>query len=93
VDNEDVALCGPDGKFLPGWPMRLYPDLVRGQFAVDLNQDGYDEVAFIAAPSKVTGKPGGVYVVDRLGKPLPGWPVLTQITTMDAHYMTLAVGI
>jgi len=76
-----VHAVNMDGSYVSGYPVNLgtYPQIQSTPIVGDVNNDGYDEIVFRLAWSevddggeiKVCGK---VYVLDRDGNTLPGWP-------------------
>jgi len=65
-----------NGTVLPGWPVALPGMAMSSPVIGDLNHDGKQEV-LIGLESWSDPNSGGLYALDRNGRVLPGWPVLT----------------
>jgi len=66
VAGSQLTVLNASGNPLSGWP--AYSTELQAFVATgDLNQDGFEELAFTAGHQ--------MYVVDRFGSLLPGWPV------------------
>lgn len=63
-----------DGSEIEGFPRSLYNGpgfVISSPVTADFNGDGYDEVLFGVS---VTLENAGLYIVDRFGNNIPGWP-------------------
>ncbi|MGD0537187.1 MAG: Ig-like domain-containing protein [Verrucomicrobiota bacterium] len=70
------SLDQPDGSI---WTATVPGNLFGSPVIGDVNGDGQNEVVIGSSdpgPASNSGIQGGVYVFDRTGVPLPGWPVL-----------------
>ena len=79
-DAGKVAILNMDGTMLPGWPVEigtahLYYNLKGMMVTGDVDNDGYDDLVVTTVdlyqPENV-----GVYVYNKNGELLPGWPIL-----------------
>jgi hypothetical protein len=79
-----VTVFNLDGTVLPGFPVIIDGCPVSSPAAGDLNNDGYDEI--ILATTRFANPHSGLYVLDRLGKNVTGFPQLLgqSITTSPA---------
>jgi len=64
-----------DGSNVPGFPVKIGGKIFSSPAVVDINNDGYDEIIVGTYPSLVNNS--GLYVIDRHGRIIPGWPQLT----------------
>jgi len=79
-DNTGIIyVYNMDGSVLEGWPKYTNGTIFSSPVVGDINNDGYDEIVVglmsgLNVPISNFSK-GGVYVFNRKGKILPGWPV------------------
>lgn len=64
-----------DGTPLPGWPIALPGLSFNHMIVADIDADGREDVVVNLEKSS-SNQGGGLYVFDRNGSPLPGWPIM-----------------
>jgi len=83
-DNNGLAVFNMDGTMVSGWPIYLPTCYFSGAAVVgDVDNDGFDEVIVTCNKMMVLGSgvwsgESGIYVYDKNGNFMPGWPVLIE---------------
>lgn len=78
--DDAISVYNHDGTLVPGWPAHLGNSVlgISGSLTVgDVNADGQDE---IVAVTEGVSDTRGVFVLNRQGQIMPGWPVLSGET-------------
>ena len=77
-NNEgEVHVFNMDGSYVKGWPIKTEGIIFSSPAVGDINKDGKDEIIVgLMYASDIFPDPelGGLYVFDRNGNILPGWP-------------------
>lgn len=85
VQDGTVQAWHGDGTNVPGWPVMAGNFVERCSPAVgDVDGDGNLEVFVGSWYDYHAGSTGGIYAFDHTGAPLPGWPQLTNHTSVIA---------
>ncbi|MDP3093644.1 MAG: S8 family serine peptidase [bacterium] len=77
LNNSEIRIFNRDGTLLSGWPVTIHGLIINsGPSVSDLNGDGLSEIVIASARGYYDESPdsGGVYVFDKTGNLLPGWP-------------------
>ena len=81
-----IAVFNMDGSMLPGWPVRVGEALWGPPVVGDVDRDGYDNI--VVGTFLWDTSAGGLFVLDKDGHTLPGWPVLAD----GSFYTSPALG-
>lgn len=70
-----INVVTKDGKSIPNFPIKTGHSIYAPPSIIDLDNDGQLDIAFTAWNPEGTGKDAGyVNVINKAGKPLPGYP-------------------
>lgn len=77
-----IHVFNTDGSYVPGWPIQTKGFALSSPAVGDVNKDGNNEIVVNLMYFSLGWEPdfGGIYVFDKNGNILPGWPQLKSYT-------------
>jgi len=88
-----IIVYNMDGSILDGFPLDIDGWILHSPAIGDINHDGYDEIVVGSQYSDMIGYSEmgfGLFVIDRFGNSIDGWPQLVGVGEGVAHNPSLA---